>query len=351
MTIVSVVSQAFGHYCLESLNPAFSHVWTIVIEAGAVTIAMYCVIQFYLQIRKDIAQHKPLLKVAAIKLVIFLSFWQTIAISLLTSTGLIKTNDHIKTPDIKVGIPSMLLCIEMALFSIFHLWAFTFRPYRLSSKVYMSESVPGEQPQKYQGGFLGIKAIIDSMNPWDMVKAIGRAARWLVKGRRQRHLDVSYNLSRKTSENSNTGIPKPAGFGEQTAYTGPLSRPVHYGGGDPSEGQTLLANQQAMGTSLTRPDSSPYRQPSPYRTGDTRSEFESGGGGGGGDIGVAKSSHDERPHYQAYNGQETGVTAAPYPAKGAPYPAGSAPYPERGRPTEAPYYPPPPATRRDDNMF
>lgn len=27
MTVVAVVTQATGNYCLESLNPAFAHVW------------------------------------------------------------------------------------------------------------------------------------------------------------------------------------------------------------------------------------------------------------------------------------------------------------------------------------
>lgn len=50
----------------------------MVIEAAAVSIAMYCLIQFYVQIRPDVAQHQPFLKILAIKLVIFLSFWQTV---------------------------------------------------------------------------------------------------------------------------------------------------------------------------------------------------------------------------------------------------------------------------------
>jgi len=51
----------------------------MVIEGLCVTVAMYCLIQFYIQIKDDLAEHKPLLKVAAIKLVIFLSFWQTVS--------------------------------------------------------------------------------------------------------------------------------------------------------------------------------------------------------------------------------------------------------------------------------
>ena len=39
---------------------------------------MYCLIQFYVQVNKDMTQYKPFLKITAIKLVIFLSFWQTV---------------------------------------------------------------------------------------------------------------------------------------------------------------------------------------------------------------------------------------------------------------------------------
>ena len=46
---------------------------------------MYCLIQFYIQLRSDLAEHSPLLKVVAIKLVIFLSFWQTVGQSGITT--------------------------------------------------------------------------------------------------------------------------------------------------------------------------------------------------------------------------------------------------------------------------
>lgn len=50
----------------------------MVIDASCVTVAMYCLIQFYIQLRQDLAEHSPFLKILAIKLVIFLSFWQTV---------------------------------------------------------------------------------------------------------------------------------------------------------------------------------------------------------------------------------------------------------------------------------
>jgi len=195
MTITAVVSQHWSRYCLESLNPAFAHVWVMVIEGVAVSIAMYCIIQYYVQIKDDVARHRPLLKVAAIKLVIFLSFWQTILISFLTSSGAIKVSNRIQSPDIRVGIPALLLCIEMAFFAVFHIWAFPYKPYVINSaenRRIFGEADKADNPTSYQGGFLGIKAALDCFNPIDILRSVGRSFKWLFRDRKHRLEDPSY---------------------------------------------------------------------------------------------------------------------------------------------------------------
>ena len=319
MTIVAVVTQVLNRYCLESLNPVFAHIWVMGIEAVAVTIAMYCIIQFYLQVRKDIAQHKPLLKVLAIKLVIFLSFWQTIIISLLTSSGFIKPSKKFQTPDIKVGIPSFLLCVEMAFFAFFHLFAFNWRDYTASSKIYQQETAAGDgTPPVYKGGFLGIKALAEAANPWDMIKAVARAGKWLFVGRRKRMLDSSYAVSRTDTGESMDHDPtaysntKLNPLNGSTAYTG--SRPGKAAGYDLEEDQQPLVHGQPNPFF----DASSGRDHSPYSLANTESREA-------GDIGVSNSQFDEdddwsrgRPgpgpptiHIRAPSGQETGVV--PYP--------------------------------------
>ena len=316
MTCVAVITQAFNIYCLESLNPAFSHVWVMVIEAVAVSIAMYCLIQYYVQIRRDIKQHKPLLKVLAIKLVIFLSFWQTILISFLTSAGAVKSSPKFQTPDIKVGIPAMLLCIEMAIFSVFHLWAFSYRPYVVGGKEYLAELSVSEEASplnhnstQYRGGFLGARAILDAMNPWDMIKAVARSARWLFKGRKHRENDSSYAVSRvQTNVDAFTPGQKLTDLqsgstayvgGEGRDYPTPLKPQPYAGHGYSEEDQNLLSNAQAFGgihhPSGLRQESSPYRTDSnepPNRQSEQ-----------GGDIGVAQTKDDAdqawRDHSQA----------------------------------------------------
>ncbi len=362
MTCVAVATQAFGRYCQNSLNPVFAHIWVMAIEAAAVTVAMYCIIQFYVQLKDDIREHKPLLKVAAIKLVIFLSFWQTLAISLLTGTGAIKPSNRIQAPDIKIGVPAMLLDIEMAIFAIFHLWAFSWRPYSLKSKHNLAESVPGHDLARsdYKGGPLGIKAIFEAFNPWDLVKAVGRAAKWLFVGRKKRTQDVSYQIRRTATEseldpnlahesNKPSIYPPIAGYERAGALGTASTKP--YGSSDFSEGQELLRN--AQGNSMSRPalqrdDSSPGSSYVDVSRGQ-HSRASS-------DIGVARSTydgddnsdpprHDEpgpplpgRP-YREHGGfiggrQETRVVPAPYPDRSR----------ERPRQDGVPmsYFPPPP---------
>ncbi|KAI4132347.1 MAG: hypothetical protein LQ347_002614, partial [Umbilicaria vellea] len=179
---------------------------------------MICLIQFFYQLHGDLAEHRPLLKIIAIKLVIFLSFWQSVSfpptltpfpvflaithsqpqigLSVLTSSGAIKASPRIATPDIKIGIPSLLLCIEMAIFSILHLFAFPWKEYDVNrSAIVAAESGPGfhmDPKTAYKGGHFGERALMNAFNPWDLIKAVGRGFKWFAVGRKTREQDISY---------------------------------------------------------------------------------------------------------------------------------------------------------------
>ena len=74
-----MISQMLHMYCESSLSPGFAHIWVLTINALSVTVAMYCLIQFYVQLKDVLAEERPFLKVACIKLVIFFSFWQSVS--------------------------------------------------------------------------------------------------------------------------------------------------------------------------------------------------------------------------------------------------------------------------------
>lgn len=296
MTIVAVVTNHFGLYCVESLNPAFSHVWVMVIEGVAVTITMFCLIQFYWQIKDDIKQYQPILKVLAIKLVIFLSFWQTILVSLLTSTGVFHVTDKVSTPDIQIGIASMLLCIEMALFSFYHIFAFSWKPYVIGSRAWVNVNAASnrktdEQSARYFGGPLGIKAFVDCWNPWDLVKATGRSARWLFKGRKQRHSDRSYDIVNDNAQKLNDlDVP--------TVYTGAAAvGPIKTTG---DEGRNLLAAAQ----------SNPQYPPDPSLQHGTHGSDSSNGSSPWAEVEAKEYFQDQQLRRQRENGEDDFGAAA-----------------------------------------
>ncbi|KAF6833519.1 duf300 domain-containing protein [Colletotrichum musicola] len=277
MTITAVVSQYFHRYCESSNNPVFAHVWVISINCVAVTIAMYCVIQFYVQLREPLSPHSPFLKVLAIKLVVFFSFWQVTCISLATSTlDLVHPNKVLAYPDIKVGIPALLLCFEMALFALLHLWAFPWRPYAPGAKpTYYPNpdsrdggALPRENEHSApSGGWLGLRAVGDALNLWDFVKAFGRGMRWLFCGVKRRKEDPSYKTAasldmddldkgdtayRRPGAKSTEHLPIAHEFRRST-YLHPSSRPPPRPTRTDNESDSLIAHAQPNPSQMSPP--------------------------------------------------------------------------------------------------
>lgn len=154
----------------------------------------------------------------------------------------------------------------MAFFAVLHIFAFSSKPYSLKHFPSNPIDAPGSgysgPPPKYKGGPLGIKAIMDSFNPWDVVKASARGFRWLFVGYRHRHQDSSYGPPKVGTMNGYTG-PVYSGTGEAATE---LQRPS--GGAPPSQtgrerGDTLatdLGEDDRAG--LLRYSAQPGRRPS-----------------------------------------------------------------------------------------
>jgi hypothetical protein len=117
-----------------------------------------------------------------------------------SSSGPFKPTNKISYPDIYIGIPSGLLCIEMSLFAVLHVIAFPWTPYSLKhgAAAYTSPGASVENGaattipmtlRRYRGFCY---AIVDAFNPWDVVKASARGLRWMFVRYRHRHTDSSY---------------------------------------------------------------------------------------------------------------------------------------------------------------
>nr|GAT46121.1 predicted protein [Mycena chlorophos] len=129
-TLVAVTMNYMGYYCDGSFNPEYGYVYLTVIVSVSVSVAMYCLIQLYLPIAEYLAPQKPILKLFAIKAVVFLTFWQSTFLSLLAEVGVVKNTTYMTSTDINVGIAALLETFEMMCFAFLHLKAFSYKPYR-----------------------------------------------------------------------------------------------------------------------------------------------------------------------------------------------------------------------------
>ncbi|KAJ9639538.1 hypothetical protein H2199_006573 [Coniosporium tulheliwenetii] len=216
-TVVSVFTQWMALYCDSSLSPHFAHLWIFIVESISVTIAMLCLVQFYYQLKQDLVSHSPFLKLLSIKLVVFLCFWQRQTIGFLIARGAIKTSPKLGYPDLQVGIPGVLVCIEMAGFAVIHLFAFSWREYKFVGR---GQDI-ANPIDPYYGGPLGTLALLDAFNPWDIVKASARSYHWLCVGLRHRKTDPSYALTKRNPTPYPSALSLP---GSVNSSSGPSSQ-------------------------------------------------------------------------------------------------------------------------------
>jgi len=129
-TLAAVVLNYAGLYCDVSWAPQWGHVWIVSIVSLSVTIAMYCLLQLYLPVAIYLAPQKPLLKLFAVKAVVFLTFWQATFLSVLSMLGVVKDTKYMTADDINIGIGALLETFEMMLFAFLHVRAFTYKVYK-----------------------------------------------------------------------------------------------------------------------------------------------------------------------------------------------------------------------------
>lgn len=233
---------------------------------------------------------------------------------LASASGPLQPTNKINYPDIYVGIPSMLLCIEMAFFAVLHLFAFSWKPYSLEHSkdptTAPGSGYSGAVPLKYKGGPLGLYALADAFNPWDIIKASARGFRWLFVGVKHRHNDSSYTA------------PTGSKVGTMDGYTGPL----HAGNGSaatelqrPSNDTCSRERGDTLATDLTEDDrqgllvnsSGPGRRPStsPYRT-YSNDEYAPGDDSAHLDLGSPGQIPTSPPKHLDYGAEDTGYHGA-----------------------------------------
>lgn len=127
--IAAVILQSVNIYCPGNWNFSRGYIYLTFILFCSVTAAMYALIMFYTMAKDEMAEYKPIGKFLSVKAVIFLSFWQSIVVAGLVSIDALKATSGWTTDNISDGVQNVLICGEMVIISIVHIFVFSHKPY------------------------------------------------------------------------------------------------------------------------------------------------------------------------------------------------------------------------------
>ena len=124
---LTLLTAYLGVYCEGSLNPACSWPWIFAAVSASQFTAACWVFVLYAEFHDELAPLNPLVKILSIKFVLFLSFWQSAAISLAQYTDVVHGAGGYSGDEVAGALQNYLICWELALVAVAHHYVFNRR--------------------------------------------------------------------------------------------------------------------------------------------------------------------------------------------------------------------------------
>ncbi|KAL1874183.1 hypothetical protein Plec18167_006120 [Paecilomyces lecythidis] len=171
------------------MAPHFAHVWLQVITSLSTSVAVNAILQFYMNMKGYMTEHRPLFKLLAFKLIVGLVLLEKIIFLILTGTKVLKPSASMTYIDVMMGLPTMVICVQMVPLSVLVLFAYSTKPYEVSNSArtfrpqeYQAvESDCDERTlmsgfqKRYQGGRWGLRAWLVYLNPLELFRDVKSA--------------------------------------------------------------------------------------------------------------------------------------------------------------------------------
>ncbi|KAL6649913.1 hypothetical protein ACP70R_014137 [Stipagrostis hirtigluma subsp. patula] len=129
--VLAIFFQLLGIYGEGKFGWKYGYPYLAVVLNFSQTWALYCLIQFYTATKEKLEPIKPLSKFLTFKSIVFLTWWQGVAVAFLFSTGLFK--GHL-AQSLQTRIQDYIICLEMGVAAVVHLKVFPAKPYRLGER-------------------------------------------------------------------------------------------------------------------------------------------------------------------------------------------------------------------------
>eukprot|EP01118_Nematostelium_gracile_P010855 TRINITY_DN3797_c0_g1_i1.p1 TRINITY_DN3797_c0_g1~~TRINITY_DN3797_c0_g1_i1.p1 ORF type:complete len:364 (+),score=58.92 TRINITY_DN3797_c0_g1_i1:3-1094(+) len=139
LTLFGLILEPFQLYDEGSFSPSKGYLYITVIGNVSVSISLYALVLFYMATKDDLRDLQPVMKFFCVKAVIFFSFWQGVAIAIISFAGLFHDVETYTTKEIQTSLQDFLICVEMFAISIAHSWAFTYTQFQVFNREYYEE--------------------------------------------------------------------------------------------------------------------------------------------------------------------------------------------------------------------
>eukprot|EP01062_Namystynia_karyoxenos_P074029 TRINITY_DN70851_c0_g1_i1.p1 TRINITY_DN70851_c0_g1~~TRINITY_DN70851_c0_g1_i1.p1 ORF type:complete len:426 (+),score=141.76 TRINITY_DN70851_c0_g1_i1:194-1471(+) len=122
--VIIIVLSAVGKYGHNFGDFTKGYIYLTVVYNVSITIALYGLMYFYIGSEELLRPHRPFYKFLAIKGVVFLSYWQSLAIAILHASGALPRIRFWSEDEQATGLQDFLICCEMLFFAIAHKFIF-----------------------------------------------------------------------------------------------------------------------------------------------------------------------------------------------------------------------------------
>ncbi|XP_017430650.1 protein LAZ1 homolog 1 isoform X2 [Vigna angularis] len=125
--VLATILQSFGVYGEGKFEWKYGYPYLALVLNFSQTWALYCLVQFYSVIKDKLKPIKPLAKFLTFKSIVFLTWWQSVAVAFLFYVGAFRGS---LAQELKTRIQDYIICIEMGVAAVVHLYVFPAEPYK-----------------------------------------------------------------------------------------------------------------------------------------------------------------------------------------------------------------------------
>ncbi|KAL8461803.1 hypothetical protein ACS0TY_033051 [Phlomoides rotata] len=129
-SISAVILEGFDVYCEGDFRWNCGCPYLAVVLNFSQSWALYCLVHFYAITKNELAHMKPLYKFLMFKSIVLLTWWQGVAITLLYVIVSFKS-PMAQSLQFKSSVQDFIICIEMGVASVVHLYVFPAKPYEM----------------------------------------------------------------------------------------------------------------------------------------------------------------------------------------------------------------------------